>query len=159
MKKDTLVRSLTLEYPDCFEKMERAELEKHYSTAENRWGIIDRGQHMVISLGWTKKLGTLGSLLVDEKSFLKTIDKRLGRVLKEYRRTEDISKRLFGSSVRGFGFCYTASDKPVAMTGKIIAFRAGKRIFGAEYMTSNTDTLFCNMAYDMVLNSIRNAPD
>ena len=75
MKKDTIVGEVLIEYPDSFEKMERDEIQKFYSSANNRWGIIDRERHMVISVAWTKKSGLIGSLLADEKSFLKRLDK------------------------------------------------------------------------------------
>lgn len=155
MKKETIVNSLTVEYPDSFEKMEQEEIRKFYGAATNRWGIIDRGQHLVISVGWTKELGLVGSLLVDEKSFLNHFDKNGKRSLNHYKRTEEITKEFCGIKAHGFGFRYTASDKPVAMSGKIVTFKIGKRIYCAEYMTSSTETLFCNMAYDMVLHSIQ----
>lgn len=155
MKKDTIVGVFTIEYPDSFEKMEQDEIRKFYTTAANRWGIINREQHMVISVGWTKALGMIGSLLVDERSFLNRFDKHGKRYLKEYARTEDITKEFCGMTAKGFGFRYTASDRPADMRGKVVTFRIGSRVFCADYMTSNTDTLFCNMAYDMVLHSIQ----
>ena len=155
MKKDTLMNTLKLEYPDSFDKMEQNELKKYYSTVTNRWGIIYRDQHMIISVGWTNEIGFFGSLFVDEKTLLSGFDKRGRNVLKSYKRTDDIDKTVCGNDARGFAFEYEATDTSVPMFGKIVAFKTGKRIWLAEYSTSNTDTLFCNMAFDMVLDSIR----
>ncbi len=155
MKKDTIINTLKLEYPDSFDKMEQSELKKYYSSVTNRWGIIYRDQHMIISVGWTKEIGLFGSLFVDEKSFLSGYDKRSRQGLRSYKRTEDIDKTVCGSDARGFAFEYESNDSNTPMFGKIVVFKTGKRLWLAEYATSNTDTLFCNMAFDMVLDSIR----
>lgn len=151
----TINNEIELSYPENFYPMETDELRKYFSSVKNRTGFRNAEHNMIISIGWTEPLNIFTSLLVDERSYIKGYDKRISKALKNYTRGETVSKQICGRTAEGFSYSFDASDTGAPHRGMIVAVRCGKRIFIAEYTTSCGDRLFCSMAFNMVIASMR----
>ena len=153
--KEIICNEIELDYPESFYFMEEDEMKKYFSSARNRKGFRNEQQKMIISVGWSNPLNVFTSLFVNPHSFLDLYNKQNRSALKSYSRMEDISKEICGLDASGFAFSYEASDTGVKQNGKVVTVKIGKRIYLVEYTTSSTDRLFCNMAFDMVISSMK----
>ena len=153
--KSIINNEIEIDYPDSFYVPEREEMLKYYTTITNRFVIRNAEKHMIISVGWTNPLNLLSSVLVSDKSFLGNCDKNFRRMLKDYKRGENFSCKICGCEANGFAFSYSANDTGAPQNGKTLTVKPGKRIYVLEYVTSGDDRMFCNMAFNMVINSIR----
>ena len=153
--KEIICNEIELDYPESFRFMEEEEMKKYFSSAKNRKGFRNEDQKMMITVGWTNPLNFFTSIFVNANSFLDLYNKQNRSALKNYARDADISKEVCGSNAAGFAFSFDAKDTGVRQNGKVITVKLGKRIYLVEYVTSSRDRLFCNMAFDMVIASMR----
>ena len=73
MKKININNELTLSYNEPFNIMTAGELKTYCGTAVNHWGIMDKENHCLFIVSWTKP-GLL-SFLTDPKSILKNAER------------------------------------------------------------------------------------
>lgn len=149
------VNGIEFDYPDGFTELSQVEMSRYYSSASNRWAARAAGQHTIISLGWTKPLNALTSLLVSPKSFRKSYEGQYSRSLKSYRRGEKISFEVCGVKAEGFAFSYEASDTGAKQSGKLVTFVLEKKIYIAECSAIDSEEAFCGEAFETVLRSVR----
>ena len=82
MKKININNELTLSYNEPFNIMTAGELKTYCGTAVNHWGIMDKENHCLFIVSWTKP-GLL-SFLTDPKSILKNAERCMKRNLRAF---------------------------------------------------------------------------
>ena len=140
-------------YSDQFSVMTEEEKQKHFTKTSNRWCIDDKDRHMMISLGWSNKLGIL-SFLSDTRSFLNGFNVGMKRTLKDYECLSKGDLTICGRQGCTFEFSYTASDKPVKMFGRSAAVKLGKRYYLISLLSSNEDEEIREATFDELVNGL-----
>lgn len=154
MKKQ-LNDQIEIRFPDTFYVMNDEEMKRQFSKTKNRIAAKNDENHTVLSIGWTAPLNLITGLLVTESSFLDGYYKSGARGLKNFKKEESITNTICGKEAKGFTFSYLTDDGCTVQHGAVTAFKIGKRIYIVEYISGSTDRLYCNMAYDMVIDSIK----
>ena len=124
MNEAIINEEIRLEYRDGFDLMSNEELKKHFGVSGNNWGIYDRDQHTIISFAWNK-VGGFMAWLVDSKSVVNGVEKRMRANLGGFERTSDIYVNICAQKAEGFTFEYITNDADIKQVGKILSFKAG----------------------------------
>lgn len=152
MKTAIVNNDLTLSYPDGFREMKNDELIRHFSSAEDRWGIRDPKLHQIIS---AYKTGSkLFFVMKNVKTFAENACEALACSLDGYRMTGSFSTRVCGKKARGFSFEYTA-DSEVAQSGELVVFRHGMRFYALYYIVRTRDYSRLRYMFENCVNSIK----
>ncbi|HCJ40565.1 MAG TPA: hypothetical protein DHV89_02950 [Ruminococcus sp.] len=151
--KTRLNNEVSIEYPESFMLMSAEELERYFSSSLRRSGAKEPKKNFIVSVSWTKRTEFPASLFVNEKSCLNSCAARCRRTLEDFMQDGDISKDHHAGRVSGFEYSYTSGGKPCH--GAAAAIKLNGRIYLAEYRTDSFDRMYCNMAFNMVLSSIK----
>ncbi len=154
MKKQ-LNDQIEISFPETFHVMNDEEMKRQFSNAKNRIAAKNDENHTVLSVGWSEPLNLVTGIFVTESSFLDGYYKRGAKGLKNFKKEKSITNTICGREAKGFAFSYLTDDGSTVQNGAVTAFKRGKRIYIVEYISGSTDMLYCNMAYDMVIGSIK----
>ena len=104
VKKCSLNEQLEISYPDSFTPLEKSEIMTDDKTIKAKWGVKDSGGELYIYIGWTGRLGLIGSLFITQRGILRKFEKSCKRFLSDYSRGQCIQKKVFDKSAAGFAF-------------------------------------------------------
>ena len=148
-----LNNEISVGYPESFAEMTGAELKKSFGSAARRSGAKNDAKQFFISVSWTDRVSLPTSLFVNEKSCLNKAAARCRRTLSEHRDDGHITREHPTGKVTGFEYSYTQDGTPYH--GAAAAIKLCGRIYVVEYRTSSFDRMFCSMAFNMVITSLR----
>ena len=154
MKKCSLNEQLEISYPDSFTPLKKSEIMTDDKTIKAKWGVKDSGGELYIYIGWTGRLGLIGSLFITQRGILRKFEKSCKRFLSDYSRGQSIQKKVFDKSAAGFAFSGKERGSGIEMTGEMITVRLGGRIYFFKYITDNKDSFYCRQSLDLLISSI-----
>ena len=149
----TINNEINLSYPDSFNEMGEEELAKYFGSPQNRWGAHDAENHVVLSVGWTKK--KLLSFLADAESALIGAEARLSRNLVNYQRITSYKPKLGKKKkARAIRFEYRVNDSVSIHVGDLVVFKHKKKIYSVYYICRKSKAAEVLPAFEEVLKSI-----
>jgi hypothetical protein len=143
---------LNLTYPDGFTEMSEEELARYFSTPQNRWGVYNAAEHIVLSVSWTKA-GFL-SFLSDAESVLIGIEGRTRRNLLNYQRVSEYKMNISKNKAYGVRFEYRVNDARIVQVGDLIAFKVKNKYYIINYITRKENAGAAREALKATLDSI-----
>lgn len=153
MNNATINNEISLTYPDGFNVMSEDELSKYFGSPQNRWGVFDAENHVILSVGWTKK--KLLSFLVDAESAMIGAEARLSRNLVNYQRVTSYKTKLGKKKkAKGIRFEYRVNDSVSIHVGDLVIFKHKKKIYSVYYICRKSKAAQVLPAFEEVLKSI-----
>ena len=143
---------LNLTYPDGFSEMGEEELIKYFSTPENRWGVYNAAEHIILSVSWTK--AGFFSFLADAESVLIGIEGRMRKNLLNYQRVTDYKMPIAKNKAYGIRFEYRVNDARLVQVGDIITFKVKNKFYVIHYITRKENAGSAREAFKATLDSI-----
>lgn len=145
-------QELTLSYPDSFALMSEEELQRYFSSAQNRWGAYDAERHMILSVSWTKA-GFL-SFLSDAETMLIGVEARFKRNLINYRRLAASKTKIAGKKGYAIRFEYRANEANIYHISEIRAIKYKKKYYAIQYIGRRITDDACRPDYEEAVKSI-----
>ena len=125
----TINGKLTISYPDGFHEMSQSEL-----TAENHYGEVpklclsDPKRHIKISFSF-KKYSALTSALADPKGTVKSMQKRVSKLLSGYNYSlKGYCEQKIGA-LTAYGFDYSYEAQKINMLAKSFIAKGGRTFY------------------------------
>ena len=145
---------IDLTYPDGFNEMSEQELTRYFGKPDNRWGVYDAPNHIVLSVAWTK--AGFFSFLADEESFLIGLESRMRRSLLNYQRLGMYKTKLEPKKKAiGIRFEYRVNDAVTIQVCDLFTFKHKKKYYAIYYITRQQNAIESRPAFDEVLKSIK----
>lgn len=143
---------INLTYPDGFNEMGEEELKKYFGTPNNRWGVHDAPNHVILSVCWTKK--GFFSFFADPESFLIGAESRLHKRLLNYQRIGQFKTKIASKKAQGIRFEYRVNDSVVVQVCDLYAFKHKNKIYAVYYILRKNDAIEKLPGFEEILKSI-----
>ena len=145
---------INLTYPDTYQEMGEEELQRYFSTAQNRWGVYDAERHVILSVCW-KKAGFL-SFLTDAESILIGAEARMKRKLINYRRLDASKTKIASKKKNAFGirFEYRVNDANIYHSGDMRIMKYKKNFYTFQYIGRRITDEQCHPDFDAMIESV-----
>ena len=144
---------ISLTYPDNFKEMSPEELIKYFGSPNNRWGVYDADQHIILSVGWMK--AGFFSFMWDAETMMVGAESRLRRNLLNYQRISSFKMKLKPKKkCFGIRFEYRVNDKKLVQVGDLIIFKHKGKVYSIYYITRKSNAAASRPAFKEVLDSI-----
>lgn len=143
---------LNITYPDGFHLMSEEELARYFSTAENRWGVYNAAEHIVLSVSWTKARPL--SFFTDAESVLIGIEGRTRTNLLNYQRVTSYQMDIAKNKAYGVRFEYRVNDARIVQVGDLICFKHKKQFYVIHYITRKANAGSARESFKQTLDSI-----
>ena len=140
---------INLTYPDGFKEMGDEELTRYFSSPENRWGVYNADEHIILSVSWTK-VGPLS----DAEMMLIDIEARLCRRLLNYQRISSFKTKVASKKAYGIRFEYRVNDAKIVQVSDLIVFKFKNQCCAVHYITRKANAAPSRLALEEVLKSI-----
>lgn len=152
MSQVTVNNAINLTYPDSYHEMTEEELQRYFSTAENRWGVYDEERHVVLSVFWSK--AGFFSFMSDAESFLIPIEARYKRKLINYRRKDASKIKIAKKKGYGFSFEYRVNNANMYQIGELRAIKHKGRYYVFQYIGRRITDDECRADYNAMVESV-----
>ena len=137
MRTETVNGSFSFPVPDGFDTMSREQLKKFFSSTENLVGFYRRSDNSMISVGFApKKL--LVSMMFSSKDIIKNYDRGFSQRLKNYKKTEELTKEIAGFSCPGMGFEFSTQIENVPMKAEVYSVKHKGAFYGLIFIVRQT---------------------
>ena len=143
---------LTLTYPDGFGAMDDEALTKYFRSPQNRWGVYNEAEHIILSVSWTKA-GFL-SFLTDAESVIIGAEGRMQKNLLNYQRVSSYKMEIAKNKAYGIRFEYRVNDARIVQVGDLIAFKLKNKFYIIHYITRKENAGSAREAFKATLDSI-----
>ena len=146
---------IDLTYPDSFREMGEEELQRYFSTADNRWGAYDADRHVIFSVCW-KKAGFF-SFMTDPESVIIGAEARLKRRLINYRRTEACRTKIASKKKKnayGIRFEYRVNDANIYQVSDLRTFKYKGKFYSFQYIARRINDEECHPDFDAFIESV-----
>jgi len=144
---------INLTYPDSFAEMGPEELTKYFGSPENRWGVYDAADHIILSVSWTKL--KFPKTIADAESAMIGIESRLSRRLLNYQKVTSYKYKLAGKKkAYGIRFEYRVNDAALVQVGDVVAFKNKNMLYTIYFITRKKNAASSRMQLQETLNSI-----
>ena len=153
MKNARINNEIDLSYPESFADMSAEELTRYFGSPDNRWGVYDAEDHIVLSVGWTK--AKFLQKLTDAESVLIGIEGRLRRRLLNYQRISSYKYEISKNKANGIRFEYRSNDSVMVQVADLVVFKYKGKFYAVYYITRKTNAASTRPAFQEVLNSVK----
>ena len=143
---------IDLTYPDGFKEMGAEELTRYFSSPNNRWGVYNADEHIILSVSWNKP-GFFGSFS-DADSVLTGAEARMCRSLLNYQRLNRYKLKIGSQKACGVRFEYRVNDARLVQIGDLVVFKYKKLFYSVYYVTRKTNAGSARLALQETLKSI-----
>ena len=143
---------LNLTYPDGFFVMDEEALTKYFRTPQDRWGVYNEAEHIILSVSW-KKAGIL-SFFHDAESVLIDIEGRMRRRLLNYQRVTEYKMNIAKNKAYGVRFEYRVNDARIVHVGDLISFKYKNKYYLIHYITRKENAGSARESFKATLDSI-----
>lgn len=149
MNKVKVNNVINLTYPDGFKEMGDEDLTKYFRSSENRWGVYNADEHIILSVSWTK-----AGLLTDAEMMLIDIESRLCRNLLNYQRISSFKTKVANKKAYGIRFEYRVNDARIVQVADMVVFKFKNQFYAVHYITRKANAASSRLALEEVLKSV-----
>ena len=153
MMQATVNNALNLTYPDSYRELTDEEMQRYFSSAENRWGVYDEERHSILSVSWSKA-GIL-SFLSDAESLIIPIEARYKRNLINYRRLSGGKLKIAKKKGYGIRFEYRVNNANMYQIGDLRAVKHKGRYYAFQYIGRRITDEQTHPDFDQMLESVK----
>ncbi|MBQ3330959.1 MAG: hypothetical protein IJG87_07255 [Ruminococcus sp.] len=144
-----------LTFPDGFQEMGEQELARYFGKPADRWGAYDEGQHIILSVSWTKA----GFMQSDPEMHLYEIEARLRKTLVNYQKIQsysyDVTKKKKKYKVKNaVRFEHRVNDSARVHVVDLVVFKHKKNFYCVYYITRKVNAAESRPAFQQILESI-----
>ena len=137
MRTETVNNEFSFPVPDNFEPMSEEHLKKQYSTTENLVGFYRKEDNAMINVGFVPKKLLL-SMMFSAKDIIKNYDSGFSKRLKNYVRTDELSKEIGGIVCPGMSFEYTTQLENVPMKAEVYSIKHKGAFYAVIFIVRST---------------------
>ena len=141
--------TINLTYPDGFKEMGEEELTRYFSSPENRWGVYNADEHIILSVSWTK-----AGFLTDAEMMLIDIEARLSRRLLNYQKISSFKTKVASKKAHGIRFEYRVNDAKIVQVSDMIVFKFKNQFYAVHYITRKANAAPSRLMLEEVLKSV-----
>ena len=156
MKSAKINNELMLSYDEGFSEMSADELKKYFSSVENRWGIFDKDNHILISVSWTNP-GFI-NYLTDSKAVVRGALRCSKSSLINFRIINKQTLTVDSKKAYCVAFEYKANDADINMYAELLAFRQKNKFYAIHYLSRREFSADNRKLFDSVIKSIKINP-
>lgn len=149
MNKATINNVMNLNYPDGFKEMGNEDLAKHFSSPDNRWGVYNESEHVILSVNWVK-----AGLFADAEMKMIDLEARLKRGLINYQRVSSYKMEIAKQKAEGIRFEYRVNDTARVHVADLIVFKHKKLFYMIHIITRKSNAGTARRDFEEVLKSI-----
>lgn len=144
-----------LTYPDGFQEMGAEELTRYFGKPDNRWGVYDADQHIILSVSWAKA----GFMQSDPEMYLYDIEARLRKSLVNYQKIQSYSfvpgsKKKKSKVQNAIRFEHRVNDSARVHVVDLVVFKCKKHFYSVYYITRKANAAQSRPAFQEILQSI-----
>ncbi len=132
MQQMRLYDTLSVDFPDDMKLMSRAELDTYFGRNRDRYGFINKEDHMILT--WTRQKGLL-SFLTDARSVVNGAYQTMKHNLPEFQKEAETEMTVAGQKACGYRFQFKAKNKDIYQTGNVMAFKYQGAVYACVFYT------------------------
>lgn len=149
MNKATINNMVNLSYPDGFAEMRPEDLAKYFSSSDNRWGVYNEAEHVILSVNWSK-----AGLFADAELKMIDIEAQLKRGLVNYQRLSAYKMEIAKQKAQGIRFEYRANASAWVYVADLIVFRYKKLFYTIHIISRKSNAGEARREFEEALKSI-----